>query len=427
MKTLLEAMHNLKEAKPSILKKSGNRTKNIHYGAENQPAWSEYAVPFDYTLSAGDYEGYITDKKGNRYIVTASYDEKDTGNIAGGTMYYYVYIAYGQHKITLSSYTAVLSYNTGAGGRLINDLKEGMYLEDYLQKNISEVDSVSNIDEWISQKRSDNAGFKSWEYPREWIKENIIGENNDYDERTSLDKRVDKKNKKDFVTLWDGIPVYIENNEVKIANDLNKTKYRYTGQKGYSAYAKTDDYVTVKKGSVLLLDDKTKQRIFNRVTTSGEYDFEITLNDLSGAIFILDELYTVFEINKDKLKPVYREFKDMQTVTVDYSSKSPENKISKLIKEAGMEVERDTSIRKLYKDIQANMMQKEKRGVKDSTVEIVYDYKKHEYRAQADDGYHGKAWVQFPKDLRQDGKRYKVDELIWTGKNYRIKGTPKEI
>ena len=73
------------------------------------------------------------------------------------------------------------------------------------------------------------------------------------------------------------------------------------------------------------------------------------------------------------------------------------------------------------------MMQKEKRGVKDSTVEIVYDYKKHEYRAQADDGYHGKAWVQFPKDLRQDGKRYKVDELIWTGKNYRIKGTPKEI
>lgn len=64
MKTLLEAMHNLKEAKPSILKKSGNRTKNIHYGAENQPAWSEYAVPFDYTLSAGDYEGYITDKKG---------------------------------------------------------------------------------------------------------------------------------------------------------------------------------------------------------------------------------------------------------------------------------------------------------------------------------------------------------------------------
>lgn len=342
-------------------------------------------------------------------------------------MYYYVYIAYGQHKITLSSYTAVLSYNTGAGGRLINDLKEGMYLEDYLQKNISEVDSVSNIDEWVSQKRSDNAGFKSWEYPREWVKENIIGENNDYDERTSLDKRVDKKNKKDFVTLWDGIPVYIENNEVKIANDLNKTKYRYTGQKGYSAYAKTDDYVTVKKGSVLLLDDKTKQRIFNRITTSGEYDFEITLNDLSGAIFILDELYTVFEINKDKLKPVYREFKDMQTVTVDYSPKSPENKISKLIKEAGMEVERDTSIRKLYKDIQANMMQKEKRGVKDSTVEIVYDYKKHEYRAQADDGYHGKAWVQFPKDLRQDGKRYKVDELIWTGKNYRIKGTPKEI
>ena len=44
-------------------------------------------------------------------------------------------------------------------------------------------------------------------------------------------------------------------------------------------------------------------------------------------------------------------------------------------------------------------------------------------RVQGDDGVHGTAWVRFPNNLRtKAGRKYKVDQLKWNGKNYTIGG-----
>lgn len=44
-------------------------------------------------------------------------------------------------------------------------------------------------------------------------------------------------------------------------------------------------------------------------------------------------------------------------------------------------------------------------------------------RVQGDDGVHGTAWVRFPNNLRtKAGRKYKVDQLKWNGKNYTIDG-----
>lgn len=59
-------------------------------------------------------------------------------------------------------------------------------------------------------------------------------------------------------------------------------------------------------------------------------------------------------------------------------------------------------------------------------VTIVKDSGK--LRAQADDGEHGTAFVAFPNSLRNaEGQKYKVDRLIWNGKNYRTSGNIEPI
>ena len=420
MKTLLEAMHNLKEAKPSVLKKTRNKDQDIHY----EPTEGDYEhVPFDYTLHGGEYEGYINDKKGNRYTVVASHRESDTGAIAGGTTNYNVTIAYGEHKINLSSYTAIFSNNDGAGYRLFTDLQNGMYLEDYLQKNLKELSGVSNIGDWVEAKEESGEKLSRWGAIELWVKENVIGDNEDYDERTSFQKRVDKKNQKKFVSLRDSIPIYIDGQEIKIGRDIKESGKRYTGRKGYDKFVSSDESIEIKKGTILLLDEEVKNRIFDSLITKGEFDFEVTLEDIKDIIFELDDLDTIFQVNGNKLKPVHKIFD--RGVHVFYRPINGDNrwvKIDELLKQAKLEPSYNRSIPRMYKEIQSRLG-----GAKESIVEIVYDRSKHENRAQGNDGVHGKAWVQFPKDLRIEGKKYKVDQLIWNGKNYRVKGNIEEV
>lgn len=59
-------------------------------------------------------------------------------------------------------------------------------------------------------------------------------------------------------------------------------------------------------------------------------------------------------------------------------------------------------------------------------VDIVYDSGKH--KAQADDGIHGKSWVDFPKHmLNYSGQQYEVDKLLWNGTNYTVDGSIKYL
>lgn len=64
----------------------------------------------------------------------------------------------------------------------------------------------------------------------------------------------------------------------------------------------------------------------------------------------------------------------------------------------------------------------------ENIITIVYDSTKHKLRAQADDGIHGIGYVAFPNDLRtKEGQQYKVETLIWNGKNYRVSGNIEPI
>ena len=409
----------LKEANPSNLKKLKNKDKNIHY----EPSEGDYEhIPFDYKLSGNDYQGTIQDKKGNQYKVSAEVQEKDTGSIAGGTYDFYVTIFYDNHQISLTDFTAVFSKNEGPGRQLLNDIEEGIYLEDYLQKYIKYINNVSNIEDWIKMKKDNDESVSTYRYFRQWVEENVINENNDYDARTSLDKKIDKRNENIFVSIWGDANVYINDSSIKLAEDYNMTRYLYTAGKGSDKYRASNESITVPKGTEIEFSDSTKENIYKQIDSS-KYNVDINLNELSDIIFTLGPMYSVFKYNKNKLKVVYKDFK-FETINVRYYPRiqiNKNNKLNQLMSEAKINLEdAPKRVYNIYKEIQSRID-----GIKEAKVEIVYD--RTELRARGDDGIHGQAWVQFPKDLRQYGKVYKVDQLIWNGKNYRVKGNIEEI
>lgn len=409
----------LKEANPSNLKKLKNKDRNIHY----EPSEGDYEhIPFDYKLSGNNYQGTIQDKKGNQYKVSAETQEKDTGSIAGGTYYFYVTIFYDNHQISLTDFTAVFSRNEGPGSQLLSDIKEGIYLEDYLQKYIKYINNVSNIEDWIKMKKDNGESISSYRYFSQWVEENVINENNDYDARTSLDKKIDKKNENIFVCIWQDVDVYINDSSIKLAEDHNMTRYLYTAGKGMDKYKASNEAITVPKGTEIIFSDFTKENIYNQIDSS-KYNVGVNLNELSDIIFTLGPVYSFFKYDKNKLKVVYKDYK-FETINVRYYPRiqiNKNNKLNELMSEAKINLEdAPKRVYNIYKEIQSRID-----GMKEAKVEIVYD--RNELRARGDDGIHGKAWVQFPKDLRQYGKVYKVDQLIWNGKNYRVKGNIEEI
>ena len=409
----------LKEANPSNLKKFKNKDKNIHY----EPSEGDYEhIPFDYKLSGNDYQGTIQDKKGNQYKVLAQVQEKDTGSIAGGTYDFYVTIFYDNHRISLTDFTSLFSKNEGPGRRLLKDIEEGIYLEDYLQKYIKYINNVSNIEDWIKMKKDNGESISTYSYSSQWVEENVINENNDYDARTSLDKKIDKRNENIFVCIWQDANVYINDSSIKLAEDHNMTRYLYTAGKGMDKYKASNEAITVPKGTEIIFSDFTKENIYNQIDSS-KYNVDINLNELSDIIFTLGPMYSFFKYDKNKLKVVYKDYK-FETISVRYYPRiqiNKNNKLNELMSQAKINLEdAPKRVYNIYKEIQSRID-----GMKEAKVEIVYD--RNELRARGDDGIHGKAWVQFPKDLRQYGKVYKVDQLIWNGKNYRVKGNIKEI
>lgn len=78
-------------------------------------------------------------------------------------------------------------------------------------------------------------------------------------------------------------------------------------------------------------------------------------------------------------------------------------------------------------DADATIENEKNKSVDNSNiVTIIYDLKTH--RAQADDGVHGKAWVDFPNHLMSyDGQQYVVDALHWTGTKYTVSGNIKPM
>lgn len=84
--------------------------------------------------------GYIMDKTGREYPVSASISQGDAGRIAGGSTSYYVTIYFpgvvgkdGKEAFySVKGYTAIFS--KGDNTRCVSDIQNGYYLEDYIAK-----------------------------------------------------------------------------------------------------------------------------------------------------------------------------------------------------------------------------------------------------------------------------------------------------
>lgn len=94
--------------------------------------WNRYEDDFVY--GGTNYVGYIYDKEGNKYDVTASTSSEDAGRIAGGAMNYNVSIKNVDGKnINFHGHSAIFSHSSYTD--IIDDIENGMYLEDYIAKN----------------------------------------------------------------------------------------------------------------------------------------------------------------------------------------------------------------------------------------------------------------------------------------------------
>lgn len=115
---------------------------------------NRYTDKFTYYSGKGD--GYIMDKDGNYYDVVTSSWSSDAGRIAGGSMNYQVTIkkANGTDDAIFSGWSAVFSsphYST-----IIEDIKAGYYLEDYIAKNWGALSDSKKFEE-LKKKGDPNA------------------------------------------------------------------------------------------------------------------------------------------------------------------------------------------------------------------------------------------------------------------------------
>ena len=117
---------------------------------------NRYTDKFTYYSGKGD--GYIMDKDGKFYDVVTSSWSSDAGRIAGGSMNYQVTIkkANGTDDAIFSGWTAVFSSSHYSG--IIEDIKAGYYLEDYIAKNWG---ALSNHEKFEELKKKGDANAKS--------------------------------------------------------------------------------------------------------------------------------------------------------------------------------------------------------------------------------------------------------------------------
>ena len=115
---------------------------------------NRYTDKFTYYSGKGD--GYIMDKDGKFYDVITSSWSSDAGRIAGGSMNYQVTIkkANGTDDAIFSGWSAIFSTPHYAG--IIEDIKAGYYLEDYIAKNWGALSHPENFEE-LKKKGDANA------------------------------------------------------------------------------------------------------------------------------------------------------------------------------------------------------------------------------------------------------------------------------
>lgn len=134
-------------------------------------------VEKEFSYTDIDANAYIYDKQGNKYAVKTSTTAGDAGRIAGGSHDYDVTI-YNVNgtNISLHGYRAVFS--TPYNADIVDDIAAGYYLEDYLAKHSSAINSKTRekVADLISAGDKDAKSYKELKNEKKKLREQEFAE-----------------------------------------------------------------------------------------------------------------------------------------------------------------------------------------------------------------------------------------------------------
>lgn len=249
MKRLVIFLNEAKSPAPSALKKFKQGKNDVE---------CEFIAGDIYDLSPGnrykdtvsyykgDGDGYIMDKNGNVYDVKCSEGTSDAGRIAGGTFSIAVSILRvgpNGENIRLSGYSAVFSNpSSDTYGSLISDIKDGIYLEDYLAYHKDDIEYSLTRTAWVKEliDTGDGTGSRTEKMKRRDAK---IAKEETFNQRYCVIN-------KDISFLCTGghsLEFYSKGNYGKIVAEIRPSSTKNQGKGGMFSSEKAEQSVKVPK------------------------------------------------------------------------------------------------------------------------------------------------------------------------------------
>lgn len=158
MKRLVNFLNEAKTPAPSALKKfdTGSRkVNNVYIDGDIYDFTSDNRYTKTDSYYEGNGDGYIMSKDGRVFDVKCSEGTSDAGRIVGGSFDISVVIfkvGPNQENIRLSGYSAVFSNpSSPTYGSLISDIRDGIYLEDYLAYHKDDIDYSVRKTTWVKE------------------------------------------------------------------------------------------------------------------------------------------------------------------------------------------------------------------------------------------------------------------------------------
>lgn len=158
MKKLVNFLNEAKSPVPSALKKFKQGKDNVEcefIAGDIYDLSPENRYKDTVSYYKGDGDGYIMSKDGRVFDVKCSERTSDAGRIAGGSFHVNVTILRvgpNAENIDLSGYSAVFSNpSSPTYGSLISDIKDGIYLEDYLAYHKDDIDYFARKTTWVKE------------------------------------------------------------------------------------------------------------------------------------------------------------------------------------------------------------------------------------------------------------------------------------
>lgn len=249
MKRLVIFLNEAKSPAPSALKKFKQGKNDVE---------CEFIAGDIYDLSPGnrykdtvsyykgDGDGYIMDKNGNVYDVKCSEGTSDAGRIAGGTFSIAVSILRvgpNGENIRLSGYSAVFSNpSSDTYGSLISDIRDGIYLEDYLAYHKDDIEYSLTRTAWVKEliDAGDGTGSRTEKMKRRDAK---IAKEETFNQRYCVIN-------KDISFLCTGghsLEFYSKGNYGKIVAEIRPSSTKNQGKGGMFSSEKAEQSVKVPK------------------------------------------------------------------------------------------------------------------------------------------------------------------------------------